>query len=141
MRAFSSILNLTMALICKFNCRIELKGVLLLGMQLNRPGSVSVPSVSSSSFLGSSLKRVNSGFVSARQQAGGFKVVAAQDEDEEKQTGQDRWKGLVTDISDDQQDITRGKGMVDSLFQAPMGTGTHYAVMSSYEYISQGLRQ
>ncbi|CAN6471678.1 unnamed protein product [Victoria cruziana] len=116
-------------------------GAVNVASTLNRPGSVSVPSVSSSSFLGSSLKRVNSGFVSARQQAGGFKVVAAQDEDEEKQTGQDRWKGLVTDISDDQQDITRGKGMVDSLFQAPMGTGTHYAVMSSYEYISQGLRQ
>nr|P85086.1 RecName: Full=Ribulose bisphosphate carboxylase/oxygenase activase, chloroplastic; Short=RA; Short=RuBisCO activase [Arachis hypogaea] len=46
--------------------------------------------------------------------------------------------GLAYDISDDQQDITRG--MVDSLFQAPMNDGTHYAVMSSYEYISQGLR-
>ncbi|CAA2960987.1 ribulose bisphosphate carboxylase oxygenase activase, chloroplastic isoform X2 [Olea europaea subsp. europaea] len=30
-------------------------------------------------------------------------------------------KGLVPDISDDQQDIARGKGMVDSLFQAPTG--------------------
>jgi hypothetical protein len=43
-------------------------------------------------------------------------------------------------MSDDQQDITRGKGLVDSLFQAPMGDGTHEAVLSSYEYISQGLR-
>ncbi|KAG5547410.1 hypothetical protein RHGRI_013185 [Rhododendron griersonianum] len=57
-----------------------------------------------------------------------------------KQT-KDRWKGLVFDESDDQHDITRGKGMVDSLFQAPMGSGTHYAVMSSYDYISAGLRQ
>ncbi|XWS56609.1 hypothetical protein CRYUN_Cryun09bG0101000 [Craigia yunnanensis] len=30
--------------------------------------------------------------------------------------------------------------MVDTIFQAPMGDGTHYAVLSSYEYISQGLR-
>ncbi|XP_049375215.1 ribulose bisphosphate carboxylase/oxygenase activase 1, chloroplastic-like [Solanum verrucosum] len=39
------------------------------------------------------------------------------------------------------QDIARGKGMVDSLFQAPTGTGTHHAIMNSYEYLSQGLRQ
>jgi hypothetical protein len=31
--------------------------------------------------------------------------------------------------------------MVDSVFQAPENAGTHYAVMSSYEYISAGLRQ
>lgn len=35
----------------------------------------------------------------------------------EAQRSGDRWAGLGTDISDDQQDITRGKGMVDSLFQ------------------------
>lgn len=29
----------------------------------------------------------------------------------------DKWAGLGTDISDDQQDIARGKGLVDSLFQ------------------------
>lgn len=68
-----------------------------------------------------------------------FKVVA--EVSEEKQTDKDRWKGLVTDVSDDHQDITRGKGMVDSLFQAPMGAGTHDPVLSSYEYISTGLRQ
>nr|CAB3492340.1 unnamed protein product [Digitaria exilis] len=61
--------------------------------------------------------------------------------DESKQTEQDRWRGLAYDTSDDQQDITRGKGLVDYLFQAPMGDGTHEAVLSSYEYISQGLRQ
>jgi hypothetical protein len=61
--------------------------------------------------------------------------------DKEKQSSKDKWKGLAFDTSDDQQDITRGKGMVDSLFQAPMGTGTHYAVMSSYDYTSKGLRQ
>ncbi|CAN1849875.1 Ribulose bisphosphate carboxylase/oxygenase activase, chloroplastic [Linum perenne] len=67
-----------------------------------------------------------------------FKVAA--EYDEKKQTDKDRWKGLVSDMSDDQQDITRGKGMVDSLFQAPMGTGTHHPIMSSYDYISKGLR-
>lgn len=61
--------------------------------------------------------------------------------DEEKQTSKDRWAGLAYDVSDDQQDITRGKGMVDSVFQAPMESGTHYAVMTSYDYISTGLRQ
>ncbi|PWZ29252.1 Ribulose bisphosphate carboxylase/oxygenase activase, chloroplastic [Zea mays] len=57
-----------------------------------------------------------------------------------KETEQDRWRGLALDTSDDQQDITRGKGRVDPLFQAPMGDGTHVAVLSSYDYISQGLR-
>ncbi|KAG2559464.1 hypothetical protein PVAP13_8NG297950 [Panicum virgatum] len=63
-----------------------------------------------------------------------------QEVEESKQTDSDRWRGLAYDVSDDQQDITRGKGLVDSLFQAPMGDGTHEAVLSSYEYISQGLR-
>jgi len=66
--------------------------------------------------------------------------VMAKEIDESKQTDTDRWKGLAYDISDDQQDITRGKGLVDSLFQAPTGDGTHEAVLSSYEYMSQGLR-
>lgn len=61
--------------------------------------------------------------------------------DEMKQSEKDRWKGLAFDISDDQQDITRGKGMVDSLFQAPIGSGTHNAVMSSYEYASTTQRR
>lgn len=89
--------------------------------------------------MGSSLKKVKSRFTSPKVSTGSFKIVAS-DVDEKKQTDKDRWKGLVTDISDDQQDITRGKGMVDSLFQAPSGAGTHDAIMSSYEYISTGLR-
>ncbi|KAL2558029.1 Ribulose bisphosphate carboxylase/oxygenase activase [Forsythia ovata] len=101
---------------------------------LNLNGAAAVPS---SSFLGSSLKKVNSAFI-PKVSSGNFKVVA--EIDDKKQTDSDRWKGLTTDISDDQQDITRGKGMVDSLFQAPTGMGTHDAVMNSYEYISQGLR-
>ncbi|CAN6320529.1 unnamed protein product [Urochloa humidicola] len=78
----------------------------------------------------------------ARLPAGrSFKVTAVPDLGETTQTGGDRWAGLASDTSDDQQDIARGKGLVDALFQAPLGSGTHVPVMSSHEYISQGLRQ
>ncbi|XP_030464249.2 ribulose bisphosphate carboxylase/oxygenase activase, chloroplastic [Syzygium oleosum] len=106
---------------------------------LSLNNSSSGGSVPSSVFMGSSLKKVNSRFASLKVSSRSFKVVAEVDEDQ--QTNKDKWRGLAFDTSDDQQDITRGKGMVDSLFQAPMGTGTHYAVMSSYEYLSTGLRQ
>ena len=96
---------------------------------------------SSSAFMGSNLKKSTSRLSNKAASAGSFKIVAAVDPSEEKQTDQDKWRGLAFDTSDDQQDITRGKGMVDSLFQAPMQSGTHFAVMSSYEYISTGLRQ
>jgi hypothetical protein len=106
--------------------------------------TVGAPASMPSSFLGKKVKK--QGAVSYYH--GGNKinsrvvrVMAAKDLDESKQTDQDRWKGLVTDISDDQQDITRGKGIVDSLFQAPMGDGTHEAVLSSYEYLSAGLKK
>lgn len=95
--------------------------------------------VPSSTFMGSSLKKVKSRSTSPKVSPGRFKIVAG-DVDEKKQTDKDRWRGLVSDISDDQQDITRGKGMVDTLFQAPSGAGTHDAIMSSYEYLSTGLR-
>lgn len=108
-------------------------------MQLSLHSSSSGASVPSSAFLGSNLKKVNSALIQPRASNGGFKVVAEVEED--KQTNKDKWKGLAYDTSDDQQDITRGKGKVDPLFQAPMGTGTHFAVMSSYEYLSTGLRQ
>ncbi|KAL8050315.1 hypothetical protein ABFX02_06G075100 [Erythranthe guttata] len=105
---------------------------------LNLSGSgVGVPS---SSFLGCSLKKVNTHQTKYASGGSSFKVVAAI-EDSKKQTDKDKWKGLTTDISDDQQDIARGKGMVDSLFQAPTGMGTHDAVLNSYDYISQGLKQ
>lgn len=90
-------------------------------------------------FYGKRLIVVNSKAISDKISSGSFKAVA--EVDEKKQTDKDRWKGLVNDVSDDQQDITRGKGMVDTLFQAPMGSGTHHAIMSSYDYISAGLRQ
>ncbi|XP_070665857.1 ribulose bisphosphate carboxylase/oxygenase activase, chloroplastic-like isoform X8 [Malus domestica] len=95
-----------------------------------------------SAFLGNySWKKLSSKIINhpKTSSTGNFKVSA--EYDESKQTSKDRWGGLAFDTSDDQQDITRGKGMVDTLFQAPVGSGTHYAVMSSYDYISTGLRQ
>ncbi|OAY38597.1 ribulose bisphosphate carboxylase/oxygenase activase, chloroplastic isoform X1 [Manihot esculenta] len=106
-------------------------------LALNGTGAAS--SVPTSAFLGSSLKKVSTRFPTFKVSSGSFKVSA--EYDEQKQTEGDRWGGLGTDQSDDQQDIARGKGMVDSLFQAPMGTGTHHAIMNSYEYLSAGLRQ
>ncbi|GAB4831831.1 hypothetical protein Ancab_005845 [Ancistrocladus abbreviatus] len=106
---------------------------------LSLNGSGAGASVPSSAFLGSTLKKVSARFTNLKYSSSTLKVIS--EYDEEKQTSKDKWGGLAFDTSDDQQDITRGKGMVDSLFQAPMGTGTHHAVLSSYEYISQGLRQ
>lgn len=104
-------------------------------------GSSGVAAVPSSNFLGSSLKKISNSRLVNNNKFASFKILAAEKEIEEtQQTDKDRWKGLAYDISDDQQDITRGKGMVDSLFQAPQDVGTHFAVMSSYEYISTGLR-
>lgn len=108
---------------------------------LSLNGSNGGASAPTTAFFGSSLKKGNSSRVN-NSKALSFKIVATEKEiDEDTQTDKDRWKGLAYDISDDQQDITRGKGMVDSLFQAPMQSGTHYAVMSSYEYLSTGLKQ
>lgn len=108
-------------------------------MQLKLNGSSR--GVTSSAFFGTCLKKISSVNSSQKSVCGNFKVSAQIEYDEEKQTSKDRWGGLAYDTSDDQQDITRGKGMVDTLFQAPMESGTHYAVMSSYDYISAGLRQ
>ncbi|XP_072980044.1 ribulose bisphosphate carboxylase/oxygenase activase, chloroplastic-like isoform X1 [Typha angustifolia] len=110
-------------------------------VQLSLHGSNPGAQVTSSSFFGSTLKKVKcSGLRRGKVSRKSFSVFAA-DLDEMKQTDKDRWAGLAYDISDDQQDITRGKGLVDSLFQAPTGAGTHVPIMTSYEYISQGLRQ
>merc|ERR1719482_866548 len=52
-----------------------------------------------------------------------------------------RWKGLDEDVSDDQQDITRGRNMGDSLYQGFQGTdGTHNAVLNSTEYLGSNKR-
>ncbi|KAH0882498.1 hypothetical protein HID58_058594 [Brassica napus] len=107
-------------------------------LSLNGSGAVAA-SVPATTFLGKKVV-TSSRFSQSNKKSNGssFKVVAVK---EDKQTDGDRWRGLAYDTSDDQQDITRGKGMVDSVFQAPMGTGTHNAVLSSYEYISQGKGQ
>ena len=53
-----------------------------------------------------------------------------------------RWKGMDAgmDASDDQQDITRGRDMVDSLFQGASQGGTHNAILSSEDYLSSAAR-
>ncbi|XP_070020699.1 ribulose bisphosphate carboxylase/oxygenase activase 2, chloroplastic [Nicotiana sylvestris] len=110
---------------------------------LSLNNSVAGTSVPSTAFFGKTLKKVYGKGVSSPKVTNRSLRIAAEekDADPKKQTDSDRWKGLVQDFSDDQQDIARGKGMVDSLFQAPTGTGTHHAVLQSYEYVSQGLRQ
>merc|ERR1712137_699599 len=50
-----------------------------------------------------------------------------------------RWRGLDAgqDQSDDQQDITRGRNMTESLFQGAQGLGgTHNSVLTSSDYLS-----
>lgn len=100
-------------------------------MQLSLNSSSAGGSAPTSAFYGSSLKKLNSRFTHQKTSDSKTFRIAAEDK-----TKGDRWAGLGTDISDDQQDITRGKGLVDSLFQAPSGAGTHDAIMSSYEYLS-----
>merc|ERR1712188_159761 len=52
-----------------------------------------------------------------------------------------RWRGLDEDVSDDQQDITRGRNMVDSLYQGFQGSGgTHNAILNSTDYLSSSKR-
>ncbi|TKY49755.1 Ribulose bisphosphate carboxylase/oxygenase activase [Spatholobus suberectus] len=95
-------------------------------------------SAPSSAFFHSSLKVIASRLPNTKVSSGSF-IIVAQEIDESKHTDKDRWRSLAYDTSEDQQDITREKGMVDSLFQALMDAGTHYAVMSSYQYISTRL--
>ncbi|KAI3439606.1 PlsC domain-containing protein [Psidium guajava] len=109
------------------------------GAPLNLNGSNTGASAPSSAFFGSSLKKVTQKLPKAASPSGSLRV-RAMDGDEDKQTEKDKWRGLAYDTSDDHR-THRGKGMVDYLFQAPMGTGTHHAIMSSYDYISTGLRQ
>jgi len=50
-----------------------------------------------------------------------------------------RWAGMDNDTSDDQMDIARGRGMVDSKFQGGFGLGgTQNAIMETQDYTSQG---
>ncbi|KAL8124090.1 hypothetical protein AgCh_011914 [Apium graveolens] len=79
-------------------------------------------SILRSTFTGKSLREARFNNSCINNYYSNFKIVAEVDEEK---SNMDRWKGLAFDISDDQQDITRGKGIVDSLFQAPMNSGTH----------------
>lgn len=45
------------------------------------------------------------------------------------------------DVSDDQQDIMRGADMVDPVFRGWAGAGTHEAVLSSAEYLSNAQKK
>ncbi|XP_074357814.1 ribulose bisphosphate carboxylase/oxygenase activase, chloroplastic-like isoform X2 [Apium graveolens] len=91
-------------------------------------------SVLRSTFTGKSLREARFNNSCINNYYSNFKIVA--EVDEEKQSSMDRWKGLAFDISDDQQDITRGKGMVDSLFQAPMNSGfTNSCTSRTVSYI------
>lgn len=105
--------------------------------QVNTVGSSAVvkSAVPSSAFLG--CKSKVSANVTLGVAKGRSRVVAEAEKPAKKS---DRWSGLGTDISDDQQDIQRGKGMVDALFQGATGMGTQNAVMSSWDYVSTGLR-
>ncbi|CAI7745596.1 unnamed protein product [Closterium sp. NIES-54] len=94
--------------------------------------------IASSALLGSSAQ------LSSNATLSGAKLPGAPSAGRARVTcmaGEDRWAALGRDISDDQQDITRGKGMVDSAFQGGWGQGTHAAVLSSYDYQSQGQRK
>eukprot|EP00249_Psilotum_nudum_P017743 c26469_g1_i1 orf=360-1805(+) len=106
-------------------------------LPVNRGQSVGLKSSPFSAFFGTSLKRSQGATASSSAKP---QTIVSELDDETKQTKKDRWGGLAYDISDDQQDITRGKGMVDSLFQGAVGVGTQNPVMSSWEYISTGQR-
>ncbi|RYR49369.1 hypothetical protein Ahy_A07g035849 [Arachis hypogaea] len=87
--------------------RASRKGYHIEEVSLNGFGDVASSVPSSSAFFESSLKKVISRIPSSSKVSfERFKIVVI---DEDKQTDKDRWKGLAYDISDDQQDITRGK--------------------------------
>ncbi|CAL5225648.1 g8505 [Coccomyxa viridis] len=96
-----------------------------------------------SSFAGRSLSGSRSGISGQSLRASvqnGSKVFARRSQPSKSQVG--RFKGMDEDMSDDQQDITRGRDMVDSLYQGAVtsGNSTHSAIMSSSEYLSQARR-
>jgi hypothetical protein len=94
--------------------------------------------VRSSAFLGSKSRvsaNVTLGVANSKS-----RVVCEAEKTGEPPKKVDRWAGLGNDISDDQQDIQRGKGMVDALFQGAVGLGTQVVTMSSWDYVSTGQR-
>eukprot|EP01026_Neomeris_dumetosa_P044481 TRINITY_DN3751_c0_g1_i4.p1 TRINITY_DN3751_c0_g1~~TRINITY_DN3751_c0_g1_i4.p1 ORF type:complete len:418 (-),score=68.35 TRINITY_DN3751_c0_g1_i4:572-1825(-) len=104
---------------------MKMSGPITLGKEFN------------SSFVGCSMRVCQPRL---RQRSQHFKVVAMSTPKLEK----GRWRGMDADVdmSDDQQDITRGRDMVDQLFQGGHGQGgTHNAVLSSEEYLCAAQRQ
>lgn len=100
--------------------------------------SSSVKTGTNSAFFGPSLRNASSLVSNERNCKNGIRCEA---EAEKKKKKPDRWGGLDPkyDLSDDQQDITRGRGLVDGLFQGATGLqGTQNAVLSSLEYLSTG---
>jgi hypothetical protein len=100
--------------------------------------SSSVKTGPNSAFFGSSLRNV-SVVSNVQDTKTGIRCDAGAEAPKKKA---DKWKGLDPryDTSDDQQDITRGKGMVDSLFQGNQAMGTQNPVLSSLEYLSTAQR-
>lgn len=80
----------------------------------------------------------------------GAQAVAMAKEGANRRTGgkskskhKGRWASMDADVdrSDDQMDIARGRGLVDSVFQgAGMQDGTHNAIMVGSDYQSDGLK-
>merc|ERR1719353_572159 len=80
----------------------------------------------------------------------GAQVVAMAEKEPKRRTGgkskskhKGRWASMDADVdrSDDQMDIARGRGLVDSVFQgAGMQDGTHNAIMVGSDYQSDGLK-
>ncbi|KAH9289898.1 hypothetical protein KI387_034015 [Taxus chinensis] len=102
-------------------------------MALSNSGQASYPKTfcaSHSSLFGSNVRKYKSSNPMRCSKANNNSKVVAEI-DEKKQTDKDRWKQLVYDILDDQQDITRGKGMVDTIFQAiimPFSLVVHHTI-------------
>jgi hypothetical protein len=100
--------------------------------------SGSVRTGPNSAFFGSSLR--NSVVAAPKTDAKtGIRCEAAAEPPKKKV---DRWKHLDPryDTSDDQQDIARGKGLVDPLFQGGFGMGTQEPVLNSLEYLTTAQR-
>lgn len=77
--------------------------------------------------------------LSSRATLRGAMVAKASNGSKVKMMGSDRWAGMSNDISDDQQDIVRGRGMTDPLFQVPRRTPSWPLRMNLH--ISLRLRQ
>lgn len=113
---------------------------------MNSTVSSTSPVSFSSSFAGKRVSGARAPFRSARTQGRELTVARGRPAPQSrnapaKKSQIGRWKGLDEDVSDDQQDITRGRGMVDSLYQAGGGAGgTHNAVLSSEEYMGRAAR-